>query len=248
MIDVDSGLDESKQTHCTRCNTRYSPDEYGLSAGVSDYGAQWYAISEDSRLPAQPGSLGYCEICKRVYYAENREQVHKAYQAYLDAFPTHGYIYGLIDPRYRLIYYIGRTYHLTRRIREHRRDDTGNDARAAYTRWLHEQELTFEWCKLSTVTPGYYVYEMEARWICHALQHDWPLTNKEAQDAYNYAREQVQISTNDFFTCSPFALPLGDRMSIRRVEMYVRWLESKPAVLPEKHADIKLWLEEGIYS
>ena len=240
-------LDESKQTRCTRCNKRYSPDEY-TTTFLSEHGAQWLALSEDDRLPNQSDSLGYCERCKQVYYAENREQVFKAYQDYLDSFPTPAYIYGLIDPRNRLIYYIGRSFHLARRIREHRQDETGQDARAIYTRELHAQGLTFEYCKLATVTPGCYVYEMEARWICHALQRGWPLTNKEAQDAYSYALRRCQESTRDFFTCSAFVLPCGDGMSIRRIEMYVRWLESRPAALPDRNADIIAWQKEGIYS
>ena len=125
-------LDESKQTRCTRCNKRYSPDEY-TTTFLSEHGAQWLALSEDDRLPNQSDSLGYCERCKQVYYAENRELVFKAYQDYLDSFPTPAYIYGLIDPRNRLIYYIGRSFHLARRIREHRQDETGQDARASPT-------------------------------------------------------------------------------------------------------------------
>lgn len=209
----------------------------------------WYALQEDDRLPNQPGSLGYCESCKRAYYSENREQVFKAYQTYLDSFPTPAYIYGLIDPRYRLIYYIGRTYHLDRRIREHRRDDTSQDLRAVYTHELHRQGLTFEWCKLATVIPGCYVYEMESRWICHAIQQGWPLTNAEAQPDYSNAMRTSKEATRDYFTCSSFALPCGDRMTIRRVETYARWLESKPAELPDKYAHLnerwKVWHDEG---
>jgi GIY-YIG catalytic domain len=193
-----------------------------------------YMPKPDYRLPGQSITLGYCHWCKEDYYAEHREQIHLAYQDYLDLFPTPGYVYGLLDPRDREIFYIGRASNMDRRIREHRRDDSGKTPKSARIRDLHEQMLTFEYCVLSTVTPGYYVVEMEARWLCQALRQGYPLTNKEAYEDY-FAPEKKQrmlSSPLDFFTCPDYMLAYGDLRQMMVIKDYVRWVNDMPVEFP----------------
>ncbi len=140
---------------CTRCHT-----------------VMVYMPKPDYRLLNRMDTIGYCYTCKAAYFAEHREELRQAYQDWLNkTYPTPGYVYGLIDPRDRGLYYIGRTHDLAARIRDHRRTSAKEKTpRAAWILNLHEQGLTFEHCILATTVPGYYVVELEARWICHALQ------------------------------------------------------------------------------
>jgi predicted GIY-YIG superfamily endonuclease len=117
------------------------------------------------------------------------------------------------------ITYIGRTHDIERRVREQRRSGK-----------------VFNGCRvLSTVTPGYLLAEMEARWLSHALQQGWPLMNKEA----SFPSELIQWEVGrDYFTCSVQEIQCGDKITMRRVKCYERWVQDMPSELPTRRA---LW-------
>ncbi len=193
-------------THCPQCKTKHTED------------TQWAASASDDRLPGQSATIGCCESCKAAYYQAERDVIRLAYQQYLDSFPTPGYVYGLFQGS--AITYIGRTYRVDRRLVDHRRDARVFD----------------EYCVLDTVAPGYMIVEMEARWICHALQQGWPLTNKETQPSYKVIHNIQQHPDRDYFTCTIRQLACGDKVTIKRVRSYERWVQDMPAEIPVRYA------------
>jgi hypothetical protein len=97
---------------------------------------------------------------------------------------------------------------LTRIRKQRNTSSKEKTARAAWILELHKQGLTFEYDILATAIPGYFVIELEARWICHALQREYPITNTEAQEGYFSDRrlDSIQSSSLDFKLsrlCSP---------------------------------------------
>jgi predicted GIY-YIG superfamily endonuclease len=205
-------------THCRRCHTEH----VGGDLYTTEY-VQWHASAPDQHLPGQISARGYCEACKDAYYRHNRERIRLAYQLYLDSFPTPGYIYGLLQEGQ--VCYIGRTHDVDRRIVEHRRTGKMFDGRRI----------------LATVTPGYLLAEMEARWLSHGLQQGWPLTNKE--EAFPSELIQWEAGRN-YFTCSVQEFQCGDKVTIHRVRCYEQWVQDMPSELPTRRA---LWSDGVMY-
>lgn len=200
-------------THCPRCKAEHVGNDL-----CTVEGAQWRASGNDPRLPRQISTRGYCEACKAAYYQYNRERIRQEYQAYLDSFPDPGYIYGLLQEG--AITYIGRTHDVDRRIVEHKRTGKAFDGRRT----------------LATVTPGYLLAEMEARWICHGIQQGWPLTNKETQKGHEGVIHRIKRHPGrDYFTCSIRELACGDSIIIRRVRGYEQLVQTMPAEIPDRY-------------
>jgi len=195
------------------------------------------ALSQDFRLLKRDVAFGHCDACKDIYYQAHREDLQQAYNHWITSnFPTPSFAYGLIDPRDRLIHYIGRTHTIKARMREHRgKGSRDNAARSIWIRSLHDEGLTFEHCILSQADPGYSVVEMEARWISVGIQRGWPLTNKEVSQSGSYALSEMRSLSVDYLTCPIHMLHVGDRMRIAQINMYAAWAQSMPRHLPNCH-------------
>ncbi|MGH2496559.1 MAG: hypothetical protein ACRDIV_17815 [Ktedonobacteraceae bacterium] len=195
------------------------------------------ALAQDFRFLNRDVEIGHCDACKERYYQAHREELQEAYKQWLTShYRTPSFVYGLLDPRDRLTYYIGRTHDITARMREHRgKGSRDNAARSIWVRSLHDEGLTFEHCILAQVEPGYRVAEMEARWIAVGIQRGWPLTNKEISQASSYTLTNIRSSSVDYLTCPMYMLKVGDRLRIAQINMYSAWIQSMPKHLPNCH-------------
>ncbi len=193
----------------------------------------WYLQGRDDYrfIGLQDEVKGLCEQCRVGVWLASIPRLKLAYHKWLERhYPTPSYVYGLLDPRDRLVHYIGRAGDVQRRIQRHRQDQDSSQ-KSAWVCELHELGLTFEWLILSRAIPGYYMVELEARWICEGIKRGWPLTNKEAQDPH-ILRSLERRMPQDVWNCHWSDLPIGDQVTLARINVYATWSEQPPATLP----------------
>lgn len=215
---------------CEECGERGIP--CSQCGSLTEWGR---ALYEDFRLLKRDVERGHCDVCKGIYYQAHREDLQQAYHHWITSqFPTPSFTYGLLDPRDRLIHYVGRTHNLGARMREHRgKGSRDNSERSLWIRSLHNEGLQFDHCILSQADPGYTVVEMEARWISVGIQRGWPLTNQEVSRSSPDTLAQIRSLAVDYLTCPIHMLRVGDRMRIAQITMYAAWAQSMPRHLPD---------------
>ena len=88
-------------------------------------------------------------------------------------------VYGLIDPRSKLIRYVGKSATGLLRMRHHRKPSAAN-ARTYCARWikkLRQAGHTFEVVVLEFLESATRLNELERYWIAFGRACGWPLTN-----------------------------------------------------------------------
>ncbi len=88
-------------------------------------------------------------------------------------------IYGLIDPRTRMIRYIGLSSRGLTRPKDHRRDPKAQP-RWHVSRWiaqLQDSGLDYEITVLEETSDPKLLPDLERHWIAYARASEWPLTN-----------------------------------------------------------------------
>lgn len=139
----------------------------------------------------------YCKDCEPAFLAlpvfRQKMLIHACSNR---TFPPGQVVYGEKDPRTQEIRYIGRTANATRRHAEHMRNTEafeggfyqgirGELIPVPYTRkhWMHDLkqlglkpiQIHLPWSDIPAQ-----VVEWEQRHIWHAIQQDWPITNRES--------------------------------------------------------------------
>lgn len=185
-----------------------------------------------------------CPECKKDFFALRAEEAQVVINLACDqAFPSNQVIYAEKDPRTQEIRYIGRTHNAARRHAEHVRHATkfeggfyqgarGELIPIPYTRkhWIYDlKQLGLKPIQeiLMSIEIAPQVMEWETRWILHAIQHKWPILNKEAITS-GYANRVGAID----FLHTPFEyLMEGKFIGDHGIEAFVReWytLEKQP--------------------
>jgi|SRR5579859_2464284 len=224
-------LTTSDYVICEECGERGIP--CSQCGSLTEWGRTLY---EDFRLLKRDVERGHCDACKDIYYQAHREELQQAYALWLTQYRTPSFVYGMVDPRDRLVHYIGRTHNIQSRMRDHRHTaNRDTSRRGSWIRGLHAEGLTFEHCILAQADPGYRVVELEARWIAVGIQRGWPLTNKEVTESGDYALEKARSRSVNYLECPIYKLPVGDRMRIALINMYAAWSQAMPRHIPDCH-------------
>jgi hypothetical protein len=91
--------------------------------------------------------------------------------------PSSNLIYGLIDPRTRLIRYVGLSSRGMRRPKEHRLRSCPDTYCRRWIRQLHALGLDYEVAVLEVLASAVQLDEAERWWIAFGRACGWPLTN-----------------------------------------------------------------------
>jgi hypothetical protein len=86
-------------------------------------------------------------------------------------------IYILIDPRDQAVRYVGITYDVYQRMRQHSRCEGNNEAKNAWIQDLQQEQLMFIMHSIEKVETVEQALERESYWIQHYLQQGAHLTN-----------------------------------------------------------------------
>lgn len=106
-------------------------------------------------------------------------------------------IYGLIDPRTRLIFYIGLSSTGMSRPKSHRRPSTQGSRCRDYVRALQKDGFDYEITVLEEVRNPTELPLSERRWIAYGKACGWPLTNATAGGEHGFRFRMPGIGVSD---------------------------------------------------
>ena len=144
-----------------------------------------------------------CHSCEPAFLALPPEQQRQFIRGACDrTFPAGQVIYTLRDPETQAIRSIGRTNQPAVRYKEHLRERSATRSlwpqtgQEWYTRsnWMHdpfEKRLQPTMTVLHSIERAPLVVEWERRYLCHGIQHGWPLLNYELMDGRFVARARA---------------------------------------------------------
>lgn len=140
------------------------------------------------------------------------------------------FVYGLIDPRTRLVFYVGQTRIGCRRPAAHGNDTNRTGPKGDVIADLHGSGLSYEWTPLEHTPPGDdgALHAAEVRWIAYGRGAGWPLTNLTTGGAGGPGRpvlpDEVRRDITFRFRCTPAEDALYQIAAAREDMTVSEWL------------------------